>query len=84
MGKTQLNLGNVLQAITELQEALRLSPENEQAKRLLSKAYNRAGDAKRAASLASGSIDSAAYVEDNLVGDFFVPQWQMPPESTKP
>lgn len=84
VGKTYLNMGNVQQAITELQAALRLSPENEQAKRLLSKAYNRAGDAKQAAAFASSPISPAAHGEDNLVGDFFVPQWRLPPDNARP
>jgi tetratricopeptide (TPR) repeat protein len=84
VGKTQLNLGHVQLAIAELEDALRLSPENEQAKRLLSKAYSRAGDAKRAASFAGASTNVMPEAEDNLIGDFFVPQWQMPPENARP
>ncbi|MEQ1353581.1 MAG: tetratricopeptide repeat protein, partial [Candidatus Acidiferrum sp.] len=81
VGKMQLNLGHLPQAITELEETLRLSPENEQAKRLLSKAYTRAGDSKRAASFGGSSTIAVPETEDNLVGDFFVPQWKLPPEN---
>jgi tetratricopeptide (TPR) repeat protein len=84
VGKTQLNLGNVQPAIAEFEEVQRLSPENEQARRLLSKAYSRAGDAKRAASLAGTSTNAIPEQEDNLIGDFFVPPWQMPPQNAKP
>jgi tetratricopeptide (TPR) repeat protein len=83
MGKTELGLGRVSDAITELQEALRLNPGDEQAKRLLSKAYNRAGDAKSAAHFAEASTTSPVNLEGDLLGDFFVPKWQMPAESTR-
>ncbi len=84
LGKTELGQGHVNDAISELQEALRLSPDNTQTKRLLSKAYSRAGDPKRAATYAQSSADAATNLENNnLVGDFFVPQWQMPPESAR-
>lgn len=84
VGKMQLNLGYPQPAILELEDALRLAPENQQAKRLLSKAYGRAGDAKRAAILAGTSANAVPEAESDLVGDFFVPQWQMPPENAKP
>jgi tetratricopeptide (TPR) repeat protein len=84
LGKTHLTLGHVQPAIAELNEVLRLSPDNEQAKRLLSKAYSRAGDAKRAASIIETATNATAPVKDNLVGDFFVPQWQMPPQNAAP
>jgi tetratricopeptide (TPR) repeat protein len=84
LGQTQLNLGRVQPAIAELEEVLRISPENEQARRLLSKAYSRAGDVQRAASIAGASTNAMPEAEDNLIGDFFVPQWQMPPENATP
>jgi Flp pilus assembly protein TadD len=82
MGKTELGLGRVSDAITELQEALRLNPGDQQAKRLLSKAYNRAGDLKSAEIFAEASTTDAVNLEDDLLGDFFVPKWQMPIEDT--
>jgi predicted Zn-dependent protease len=86
LGKTELGLGRVSDAIAELQEALRLRPDNVQAKRLLSKAYGRAGDSKRAAAFAEAKAPTnvAGNLEDDLLGDFFVPQWQMPPDGTRP
>jgi tetratricopeptide (TPR) repeat protein len=81
LGKTELALGRVSDAIAELQEALRLSPGNAQAKRLLSRAYRRAGDPKSAAKFAEPSADAPLDPEGDLLGDFFVPQWQGPPES---
>jgi predicted Zn-dependent protease len=78
LGKTELALGHAKDAITELQETLRLDPHNDQAKRLLSKAYARAGDAKQAATLADAPASGSTNPETDLLGDFFVPQWQMP------
>jgi tetratricopeptide (TPR) repeat protein len=79
LGKTQLTLGHIHEAISELQEALRLDPGNTQAKRLLSQAYRRAGDAQNAAKYADSSTESPAEPANDLIGDFFVPEWQVPP-----
>ncbi len=85
LGKTELTHGDVKQAIAELQQTLRLNPGNQQAMRLLSQAYRRAGDATNAAKFAEASAEIPAAVEDDLVGDFIVPQWQVPspPSSAK-
>jgi tetratricopeptide (TPR) repeat protein len=83
LGKTELSAGRLDAAISELQEALRLSPNNDQTRRLLSKAYTRAGDKKQAAAFAATSDDTPENVEADLLGDFFVPQWQMPPDGKK-
>src|SRR3984893_5979260 len=83
LGKTEMSAGRLGQAISELQEALRLSPNNDQARRLLSKAYTRAGDKKQAAAFAASSAESPENVEADLLGDFLVPQWQMPPDGIK-
>jgi tetratricopeptide (TPR) repeat protein len=79
LGKTEFALGRVNEPIAELQEALRLNPGNTQAKRLLSQAYRRAGDAKNAAKFAEASTEAPAAPEGDLLGDFLVPQWQAPP-----
>jgi Flp pilus assembly protein TadD len=79
LGKTELALGQVNGAIVELHEALRLSPENAQAKRLLSQCYRRTGDSKSAAKFAEASADVPLRSEDDLLGDFFIPPWQAPP-----
>lgn len=81
LGKTELGLGRVKDAIAELQEALRLQPGNEQVKRLLSKAYGRAGDRQSAETLAEPAENGLANPETDLLGDFFVPQWQVPTEN---
>jgi tetratricopeptide (TPR) repeat protein len=78
LGKTQLTLGHVNEAIPALLEALRLDSGNTQAKRLLSQAYRRAGDAKSAAKYAESSTESPGEPANDLIGDFFVPEWQVP------
>jgi tetratricopeptide (TPR) repeat protein len=83
LGKSQFTLGHGKEAIAELQEALRLEPANPQAKRLLSQAYRRAGDAKNAAKYAEASRETPVAPAGELIGDFFVPQWQVPPDSGK-
>jgi Flp pilus assembly protein TadD len=127
LGKTQLAQGQTTDAIAQLQESLRLDPANEQARRLLSKAYARAGDSKRAAELAqpvvvsqptqvskpvvdqqqvtaqqqvvvqqqvavgqpvgnpkpqSAETTESTNTPENLLGDFFIPAWQLPPENS--
>lgn len=84
LGKMELGLGRVSDAIAELEEALRLQPGNDQAKRLLSKAHGRAGDPQRAEILAEPPGNEPVNSDGNLLGDFFVPQWQMPAENSVP
>ena len=79
IGKTQLSLGRVNDAIVELQETLRLSPGNVQARRLLSQAYRRAGDAKSATEQGDAPTETPT-AEDDLLSDFLLPKWQMPLE----
>jgi tetratricopeptide (TPR) repeat protein len=81
LGKTELALGRVSEAIAELHKALRLSPGNVQAKRLLSQAYRRAGQSKSAVTFAAASADAPLGPKGDLLGDFFVPHWQEPPEA---
>lgn len=83
LGKTQLTLGHVHEAIAELLEALRLEPGNTQAKRLLSQAYRRAGDRQNAAKYAESSTEPPAEPLNDLVGEFFVPEWQFPPNGAE-
>jgi tetratricopeptide (TPR) repeat protein len=80
LGKTEFAIGRVNEAIAELQEALRLNPGSTQAKRLLSQVYRRAGDAKKAAKFAEASSEAPAAPEGDLLGDFFLPKWQVPPD----
>jgi tetratricopeptide (TPR) repeat protein len=83
LGRTEMSAGRLDAAIIDLREALRLSPNNDQARRLLSQAYTRVGDRKQAAAFAATSANAPENVEVDLLGDFFVPQWQMPPDGTK-
>jgi tetratricopeptide (TPR) repeat protein len=83
MGKTELTVGRVNDAIVELEKALHLSPGNVQAQRLLSQAYRRAGDAKRAAKYAETSAETPPATGGDLLGDFVLPEWQMPEESRR-
>ncbi len=83
LGKTQLTQGHVKEAISALLEGLRLDPGNTQAKRLLSQAYRRAGDAKNATKYAESSTESPGEPANDLIGDFFVPEWQVPPDAVE-
>jgi len=83
LGKTELAIGRVQEAIVELEEALRLSPGNVQAGRLLSQAYQRAGDVQRAAKYADTATEAPPAAEGDVLGDFVLPDWQMPEESKK-
>jgi tetratricopeptide (TPR) repeat protein len=83
MGKTELTVGRVNDAIVELEKALHLSPGNVQARRLLSQAYRRVGDAKRAAKYAETSAEAPPATGGDLLGDFVLPEWQMPEESKR-
>ena len=80
LGKTQLTLGHANEGIPTLQKTLQLDPGNIQAKRLLSQAYRRAGDPKNAAKYADSSTEAPAAPANDLIGDFFVPQWRLPPD----
>ena len=78
VGKLQLAAGRVSNAIAELEEALRLSPGNVQARRLLSRAYQRAGNKKRAEQYAESPAPENPVPEGDLLGDFFLPKWKTP------
>lgn len=78
LGKTELALGHLNDAVAELEETLRLSPGNPKARRLLSQAYRRAGDLARAAEYAEAPEEKSPAPEGDLLGDFLLPQWQTP------
>ena len=81
LGKAEFALGHLNETIAEFHEALRLDPANTQAKRLLSQAYQRTGDTKNATKFAEASTtETPATAAGDLLGDFFVPQWQVPLE----
>src|SRR5216683_6419838 len=83
LGKMELAQGQVNEGIAELQEALRLNPDDRQVTRLLSQAYRRAGDAKNAAKFAEAFTEAPASAAADIVGDFIVPQWRAPAEGAE-
>ena len=71
-------LGRVSDAIVELEEALHLSPGNVQARRLLSRAYQRNGNKERARQYAESPAPEEPVPEGDLLGDFFYPNGRHP------
>jgi tetratricopeptide (TPR) repeat protein len=83
LGRTQLALNHPAEAIAEFEQTLHLSPDNLQAKRLLSQAYRRKGDRENAVKFAEASSEAPVDQESDLLGDFFVPHWHQPPDNSK-
>jgi tetratricopeptide (TPR) repeat protein len=81
VGQVELSLGRAREAIAELEYGLRLDPNNVQARRLLSTAYHRAGDLQNAAKYAQVASSAPTAGPEDLIGDFVLPEWQMPAES---
>lgn len=79
LGKTELLVGRNNEAIAELQKCLQLSDGNVQARRLLIQAYRRAGDTQ-AASRYSQTAEKEPAPQNDLLGDFILPEWQSPQE----
>ena len=80
LGQTELMVGHNNEAIAELQKCLQLSPGNAQAKRLLSQAYRRAGDTQAALRYSQESTEKEPAPQNDLLGDFILPEWQGPKE----
>lgn len=78
LGQAELTAGHNNEAIAELQKCLQLSPDNAQAKRLLSQAYRRAGDSQAALRYSQESQEKGPAPQNDLVGDFILPEWQGP------
>jgi Flp pilus assembly protein TadD len=78
VGKTELTLGHASDAVVELRETLRLSPNNLQAQRLLAQARRRATDPKAGVDEASAPPEVQSRGTDELIGDFLLPKWQVP------
>ena len=76
IGKAQLALAHTADAIAEFQLALKLVPGNVQAARLLTQASRRAGKAVHASTPADTITATPDDQSRDLVGDFFIPQWQ--------
>ena len=77
LGKTELQVGQLNEAIAELQRCLQLSPANAQAQHLLSQAYRRAGDTEAALRYSHEPAEKEPAFQ-NLLGDFILPEWQSP------
>lgn len=82
LGQTELRIGHTNEAIADLQKCLQLSPGNAQARRLLSQAYRRAGDAQAALRYSQETAKEPA-PQNDLLGDFILPEWQEPKERAR-
>jgi tetratricopeptide (TPR) repeat protein len=76
IGKAQLARAHTADAIAELQLALKLCPGNLQAARLLTQASRRAGKSVDVGSAAETITTTPDDPQRDLIGDFFLPQWQ--------
>jgi tetratricopeptide (TPR) repeat protein len=81
LGKTELLVGRNHEAIAEFQKCLQLSPGNVQARRLLIQAYRRAGDAQAASRYSQEAPETEPASQNDLLGDFILPEWQNPQTS---
>jgi tetratricopeptide (TPR) repeat protein len=81
VGKTELQLDQLHEAVVELETVLRLDPRNAQARHLLSQAYRRLGDSQHARKYAVTSPTQPAALEGDLLGDFLPPEWQFRAEN---
>ena len=82
LGKAELAIGRNDNAIADLQRTLRLDPANVQARRLLAQAYRRIGDSQ-ASRYSQQITEKEAAPRNDLVGDFILPEWQNPRESSQ-
>lgn len=84
LGKTELVAGRTREAIAELEKCLELSPGNLQARRLLIQAHRRAGDTQAAARVSQETSEKGPAPQNDLLGDFILPEWQSPREHAQP
>jgi tetratricopeptide (TPR) repeat protein len=80
LGKTELQAGHNREAIAAFQKCLQLSPGNVQAQRLLSQAYRRVGDIQAASRYSQPTAEKDPAPQNDLLGDFILPEWQSPQE----
>ena len=78
LGKTEISLGRVADAIGELEQSLRLDPGNVQAERLLSQARRRAGEKQARSQPGESAAEMITDGREHLVDDFLVPAWERP------
>jgi Flp pilus assembly protein TadD len=79
LGKSELRLRQIEAALAELQETLRLDPDNPQAKRLLAQAFTLQHDPVQAARYArEARSEPIPHTEVLQEDDFVLPPWQYP------
>ena len=78
LGKTDLATHRVHDAVTELQESLRLDPGSVQAQRLLRQAYRRAGDERATSQEVQAGVAKKPSPEAELLGEIFAAEWEFP------
>ncbi len=83
LGKTELALGQVTDAIAQLEEALHLSPGDLPTRRLLTQARFRLAKTNGAAASTELHAELPVDSEAGGLGDFFMPEWQLPPGSAR-
>lgn len=83
LGKTDLALGQVTDAIGQLEEAVHLSPDDLPTRRLLTQARFRLTSTKNAPASTQLHAEAVADSQAGGLGDFFVPEWQFPPEPAR-
>lgn len=81
LGKTQLQLDHVHEAVVELETVLRLDPRDARARHLLSQAYRRLRDSQHARKYAVTNPTQPVALEGDLLGDFVPPEWQFREEN---
>ncbi len=80
LGKTELAIGNPKEAVVQFEETLRINPGNMQAQHLLIQAKHRAGEAHPS----TVESETQPLPEQNLLGDFVLPPWQLPAVPMRP
>lgn len=78
LARDELATGDASAAVGELQETLVLRPGDVQARRLLSQAYMKLGDKENAARYATSAEEATPQQEENILGDFILPDWLLP------
>ncbi|MGH9723441.1 MAG: tetratricopeptide repeat protein [Candidatus Acidiferrales bacterium] len=83
LARDELATGDASAAVGELQETLVLHPEDVQARRLLSQAYMKLSDKENAAKYATATEGTAPPQDENILGDFILPDWLAPPPAAE-
>jgi len=83
LGKTQLTQGHVNEAISALLEGLRLDPGNNSGQATSEPGVSPGRRRKECDEIAESSTESPGEPANDLIGDFFVPDWQVPPPTAR-